>query len=115
MLNVARKDSNNNDIAESDKTLKRNVTLPMLAYEALSNIHSRIMLIMDDYFRAVLVLDGEKQSYKTTLSKMFFHREYANNVTNFESRKLAIVRKVSLGKDMITRVEDLKPAQTRSR
>ena len=96
------------DVAE------RRLTIPLLAIALLSLVQSRLILL-DEFFRGVLCMVGQSQSFKTTLATLFFDfiKGCQANI-NFDSTLASIIRTLGNTRDSVCLIDDCKPPSTRA-
>lgn len=88
------------------------LTIPILSIGVLSLVQSQ-MILTGEFFKGVICLLGQSQSFKTTLASLFF--DFANGRkadVNFDSTENAITRIIGQKRDSVCIVDDLKPAST---
>lgn len=89
-------------------------TIPLLATELLSLVHSR-MVENGVYFKGVICLLAPTQSFKTTIATLFFDHVHGRKAElNFESTSAAFDRVVGNTCDKTVIVDDLKPGATKT-
>lgn len=94
------------DVAE------RRLTIPMLAIASLSLVQSQ-MIPLGDFFKGVIGFLAQSQSFKTTLTSLFFDFESGRKADiNFDSTESALIRIIGQKRDAVCIVDDLKPAST---
>ena len=103
-----------------DHTLKmldvapHSLTIPLLAVELLSLVHSR-MMAGGTYFKGVCCIVAPTQSFKTTLATLFFDLDNGLEADlNFEATSAAIVRTIGTVRDATVVLDDYKPGSTRA-
>lgn len=90
------------------------ITIPLLATELLSLVHSR-MVENGVYFKGVICLLAPTQSFKTTITTLFFDHVHGRKADlNFESTSAAFDRVVGNTCDKTVIVDDLKPGATKT-
>lgn len=90
------------------------VSIPLLATELLSLLHSR-MVENGIYFKGVICLLAPTQSFKTTIATLFFDHVHGRKAElNFESTSAAFDRVVGNTYDKTVIVDDLKPGATKT-
>lgn len=88
------------------------LTLPLLAIEFLSLVHSK-MMENGVYFKGVCCIVAPTQSFKTTIAALFFDYENGREADiNFEATMAAIVRTIGNVRDSTIVVDDFKPGAT---
>lgn len=90
------------------------LTIPLLAIELLSLIHSK-MIELGTYFKGVCCIVAPTQSFKTTVASLFF--DYCNGREtdiNFEATTAAIVRTIGNARDTTVVLDDFKPGATKA-
>lgn len=94
------------DVAE------RRLTIPLLAIASLSLVQSR-MISCGEFFKGVVGLLAQSQSFKTTITALFFDFENGRKADiNFDSTESALTRIIGQKRDSVCIVDDLKPAST---
>lgn len=89
-------------------------TIPLLATELLSLVHSR-MVENGVYFKGVICLLAPTQSFKTTIATLFFDHAHGRKADlNFEATSAAFDRVVGNTCDKTVIVDDLKPGATKT-
>ncbi|MCR2049330.1 hypothetical protein NSB25_18865 [Acetatifactor muris] len=89
-------------------------TIPLLATELLSLIHSR-MVENGIYFKGIICLLAPTQSFKTTIATLFFDHVHGRKADlNFEATSAAFDRVVGNTCDKTVIVDDLKPGATKT-
>ena len=109
-------ESNNKQVCEHTLQMlnvaERRLTIPMLAIVLLSLVHSQ-MILLGEYFKGVVCLLAQSQSFKTTISGLFFDLINGHKADiNFDSTEIAMVRVIGKKRDAVCIVDDLKPAST---
>lgn len=90
------------------------LTIPLLAIEMLSLVHSRMM---DEgvFFKGVCCLVAPTQSFKTTVASLFFdYKQGTEADVNFEATMAAIIRTIGSIRDSTVIVDDYKPGATKA-
>ncbi len=92
---------------------KHSLTIPLLAIELLSLVHSR-MTEKGMYFKGVCCIVAPTQSFKTTLASLFFDYDNGREADiNFEATTAALVRTVGSIRDSTVIIDDYKPGATK--
>lgn len=93
---------------------QHSLTIPLLAIELLSLVHSR-MMEKGTYFKGVCCIVAPTQSFKTALASLFFDAENGREANaNFEATMTALIRTVGNIRDSTAVIDDFKPGTTKA-
>lgn len=91
---------------------ERHLTIPLLAIALLSLVQS-LMMSYGEFFKGVVGLLAQSQSFKTTIMALFFDFENGRKADiNFDSTESALTRIIGQTRDSVCIIDDLKPAST---
>ena len=101
-------------VLEMLNVASHSLTIPLLAIELLSLVHSK-MIEIGTYFKGVCCVVAPTQSFKTTIASLFFDYNNGREADiNFEATTAAIVRTIGNTRDTTVVLDDYKPGATKA-